>query len=310
MLMSVSSWQLVPVFAISGLALGGVYALAATGLVLIYRVSGVLNFAHGAVAMFATFIAYQVSVVDGRPPWQGLIVALVAGATIGFVIEYFTIRPLAGRPALTKVAVTIGWLLVLQTAAGLIWGTTSYHSPVEVAPTNGFEVPGGDRLVGFPVIVGWDQMTIFLVAMGLSLGVAAVLRFTTLGAEMRAVADDPAAARLWGINVNRVTAASWMLGSGMAAIAGVLITPLISFDTYSLTIIVIDAFTAALIGRLTSLPMTLVGAILLGLSHQVPTAFTSNGGIGNVTTFVLVLVALVVVFRPSVGGTRLRLRAA
>jgi branched-subunit amino acid ABC-type transport system permease component len=272
--------------------------------VLIYRVSGVLNFAQGAVAMFATFVAYQISVVQGLPPALGLLAALLTGAGIGFAIEYFTIRPLAGRPGLTKVAVTIGWLLVLQTAAGLIWGDTSYHDPVRIAPSNGFPVPGLD------VVVGYDQLTIFLVAMGLSLSIAAVLRFTTLGAQMRAVADDPATARLWGINVDRITAVSWMLGSAVAAVAGVLITPLINFNTYSLTLIVIDAFTAALIGRLTSLPMTLVGALLLGLAQQWPTAFTPNGGIAEVATFALVLIALVVVYRPGIGGSRLRLRAA
>jgi branched-subunit amino acid ABC-type transport system permease component len=299
-----SGWQLLPAYTVSGLALGGVYALAATGLVLIYRVSGVLNFAHGAVAMFATFVAYQVSVLAGWPPVLGLLAALVTGAVVGFLIEYLTIRPLAGRSALTKVAVTIGWLLVLQTAAGLIWGDTSYHAPVEVAPTSGFVVPGVD------VRVGWDQLTIFLVALGLSLGIAAVLRYTTLGAAMRAVADDPATARLWGINVNRVTAASWMIGSAVAAVAGVLITPLINFNTYSLTILVIDAFTAALIGRLVSLPMTLVGAVLLGIAQQWPTAFTSNGGFAEVTTFGLVLVALLFVFRPGAGALRFRTGAA
>jgi branched-subunit amino acid ABC-type transport system permease component len=300
----VGGLNLIPAFTVSGLALGGVYALAATGLVLIYRVSGVLNFAHGAVAMFATFVAYQVSNAMGLPVVLGLLAAVVTGALLGFCIEYFTIRPLAGRSALTKVAVTIGWLLVLQTLAGLIWGDTSYHGPVRVAPTGSFRVPGID------VYVGYDKLTIFLVAMGLSLGIAAVLRYTTLGAAMRAVADDPATARLWGINVNRVTAASWMLGSAVAAVAGVLITPLINFDTYSLTIIVIDAFTAALIGRLVSLPMTLVGAVLLGCAQQWPTAFTTNGGFAQATTFALVLLALLILYRPSVGGLRLRTSAA
>jgi branched-subunit amino acid ABC-type transport system permease component len=302
--LAVSGWGLIPDFTVSGLAFGGVFALAATGLVLIYRVSGVLNFAHGAVAMFATFVAYQISVVMGLPTMLGLLAAMVTGALLGFVIEYFTIRPLTGRSPLTKVAVTIGWLLILQTAAGLIWGDTSYHGAVRVAPSSGFQVPGVD------VVVGWDQLTIFLVAMGLSLGIAAVLRWTTLGAAMRAVADDPASARLWGINVNRVTAASWMIGSAVAAVAGVLITPLINFDTYSLTVIVIDAFTAALIGRLTSLPMTLVGAILLGFAQEWPTAFTSNGGVAQVATFALVLGALLILYRPASGRVRRRRRAA
>ena len=122
---------------------------------------------------------------------------------------------------------------------------------------------------------------------------------------MRAVADDPAAARLWGINVNRVTAASWMAGSAMAAVAGVLITPLINFDTFSLTVVVIDAFTAALIGRLTSLPWTVVGAMFLGLAQTYPRAFSSQSGLGELVTFGLVLVVLAVLFRP--GGRRIRL---
>jgi branched-chain amino acid transport system permease protein len=119
------------------------------------------------------------------------------------------------------------------------------------------------------------------------------------------VVDDPAAARLWGINVNRVTAASWMVGSAMAAVAGVLITPLINFDTFSLTVIVIDAFTAALIGRLTSLPWTVVGAMFLGLAQTYPRAFSSQSGLGELVTFGLVLVVLAVLFRP--GGRRIRL---
>ena len=295
------NWSLIPALTVPGLAIGGVYALAAIGLVLIYRVSGVLNFAQGAVAMFATFVAYQVSVVQGLPPVLGLLAALVAGALIGFVIEYFTIRPLTGRPPLTKVAITIGWLLILQTAAGLIWGDTNYHSPVEVAPTNGFNVPGVN------VVVGYDQLTIFLVALGLSSVVAAVLKYTTLGAAMRAVADDPQAARLWGINASMVTAASWMMGCAVAAVAGVLITPLINFNTYSLTIIVIDAFTAALIGRLVSLPWTMVGAVLLGLAEKYPIAFTSNGGAPEVARFILVLAALIIFFRPAAAGIRPRL---
>src|SRR5207248_10082221 len=119
------------------------------------------------------------------------------------------------------------------------------------------------------------------------------------GAEMRAVADDPDAARLWGINVNRVMAMSWVAGSAMGAIAGVLITPRINFDPISLTIVVIYAFTAALIGRLTSLPWTVVGAMFLGLAETYPRMFSSNAGAGDAVTFALVLLTLAILFRPS-----------
>jgi branched-chain amino acid transport system permease protein len=209
-------------------------------------------------------------------------------------------RPLAGRPPLTKVVITIGWLLILQTVAGIIWGDTAYHRPVKLVSASGF------RLIGTGVRIGYDQLVTLIVALLLALATAAILRFTVLGTSMRAVADDPASARLWGISVNRVTAASWMVGSAMAAIAGVLITPRINFTTFSLTIIVIDAFVAALIGRLSSLPWTVVGAMILGLAQTYPTAFFSSSGVAELVTFALVILTLGVLFRPRLG----RLRAA
>jgi branched-subunit amino acid ABC-type transport system permease component len=300
MLASVN-WGLLPGYTVIGITLGGIYALAAIGLVLIYRVSGVLNFAQGAVSMFSAFVAYQVSRVMGAPGLVGLLAAIVAGGALGYLIERFTIRPLAGRSALNKVVVTIGWLLVLQTAAGLIWGQTAYHAAVKLVPSSGFTFPGTS------VIVGWDQFTTVVVALSLAFATAAVLRWTTFGTSMRAVADDPDTAKLWGINVNRVMAVSWIAGSSMGAVAGVLITPAINFDPISLTIVVIDAFTAALIGRLTSLPWTVVGAMFLGLAETYPRIFSSNAGAGHAVTFALVLLTLAILFRP---GARLRQRIA
>ena len=299
MILASANWGLFPGYTVIGITLGGIYALAAIGLVLIYRVSGVLNFAQGAVSMFSAFVAYQVSTVMGYPAAVGLLVAIVAGGAIGYVIERFTIRPLAGRSALSKVVVTIGWLLVLQTAAGLIWGQTAYHRPVQLVSIKGFTFPGTS------VVVGWDEFTTIVVALGLAFGTAAVLRWTTFGTSMRAVADDPDTARLWGINVNRVMAVSWIAGSAMGAIAGVLITPRINFDPISLTLVVIDAFTAALIGRLTSLPWTVVGAMFLGLAETYPRIFSSNAGAGHAVTFALVLLTLAILFRP---GARLSQR--
>src|ERR1700740_2956183 len=120
-------WGLLPGYTVIGITLGGIYALAAIGLVLIYRVSGVLNFAQGAVSMFCAFVAYQVSTVMGAPGLVGLAGAIGARGALGAAIERFAIRPVAGRSAMNKVVVTIGWLLVLQPAAGLIWGQTAYH---------------------------------------------------------------------------------------------------------------------------------------------------------------------------------------
>src|SRR5579863_9952148 len=159
-----ADWGLLPGYTVIGITLGGIYALAAIGLVLIYRVSGVLNFAQGAVSMFCAFVAYQVSTVMGAPAIIGLFAAIGAGGALGYVIERFTIRPLAGRSALNKVVVTICWLLVLQTAAGLIWGDTAYHPPVRLFPAGGFVFPGTS------VVVGWDQFGTIVVALALAFG--------------------------------------------------------------------------------------------------------------------------------------------
>ncbi len=289
----------------TGLADGGVYALAALGLVLIYRVSGVLNFAHGAVATVSAFVAYTFAVQLPLPGWVpapllGLVAAIVTGCVLGFLIEVLTIRPLTGRPAIVKVAVTIGWLLVLQQLAGLIWGFTAYHAPINLVSEEGtFRVP-------FTAVrFGYNNLLVIVVALALSAATALLLKRTTLGASMRAVSDDPHGARLWGINVDRVTALSWVIGSAMAAIAGVLITPFITFTPFTMTLIVVNSFAAALIGRLQSLTFTVVGAMLLGLAQQLPATFGAGGSANQqAVTFAVVLLALAVLFRPSVRTLR------
>lgn len=288
----------------AGLADGGVYALAALGLVLIYRVSGVLNFAHGGVMTVSAFVAYAFTYQLPLPGWLapliGLVAAIVVGCVLGYLIEWLTIRPLTGRPAIVKVAVTIGWLLVLQQASGLVWGFTAYHNPINLVDQN--------ATFGVPLTVvrfGYNNLLVIGVALALSAGTAWFLQHTTLGASMRAVSDDPRGARLWGINVDRVTALSWVMGSGMAAIAGVLITPFIKFDPFTLTLVVVASFAAALIGRLQSLTFTVVGAMLLGLAQQIPALFNAGGTANQeAVTFLVVLLALLVLFRPGVRALR------
>jgi branched-subunit amino acid ABC-type transport system permease component len=288
----------------TGLAAGGVFAMAALGLVLIYRVSGVLNFAQGAVATVSAFVAYtfanQWFPNWALAPWLGLLAAIVAGCVIGFLMEVLTIRPLTGRPPIVKVAVTIGWLLVLQQVAGLVWGFTAYHPAINLVDANGgFHVPFTD------VRFGYNSLLVIVVALALTGATAFLLQRTTLGTAMRAVSDDPRSARLWGIDVDRVTALSWVLGSAMAAVAGVLITPFILFTPFTLTLIVVNSFAAALLGRLQSLTFTVAGAMLLGVAQQVPSAFGAAGSANQqLVTFVVVLLALAVLFRPGVRALR------
>src|SRR6266581_4553891 len=206
-------------YTIIGLSLGGIFALAALGIVLIYRVIGVL--------------------------------------------------------------------LALQSAASLIWKNNQYHLPIYLAPqTSTFKIAD--------VPIGANYIVIVIVALGLAFGLAAVLRGTAFGRAMRAVSDDPTAASLWGVRVDMVGAVSWMLGSLIAAVAGILITPFINFDTTSLTLLIVDSLAAALIGGLVSLPMTVLGGFLLGLLETYPTMWVQSLGLPRLIALLVILAVLII----------------
>ncbi|HEX2349201.1 MAG TPA: branched-chain amino acid ABC transporter permease [Ktedonobacterales bacterium] len=272
--------------ALVGIAFGAIYSLAALGIVLIYKTTGVLNFAHGAIGMFSTFIAYEFGVVRGWPAPVAVFLALAFAAVFGWFMERFTLRPLRDRPVLTRVIVTLGWLLVLQSVASLIWRDTSYHIPLQIFPQNGIQIA--------QLTLGYNQIANVVIAAALAALLALFLRFTALGVAMRATSDNPTAARLLGIRVNSVAASSWVLGSVTAAIAGLLLAPLTTLNTTQLTVVVITAFGAALIGGLTSLPLTFLGGIFLGMAQSllilvIPAQLS---GAKDVLTFVVILAVL------------------
>lgn len=263
-----------------GIAFGALYSLAALGIVLIYKTTGVLNFAHGAIGMFSTFIAYEFGVVRAWPAPIALLLALLFAAGFGWFMERFTLRPLRARPALTRVIVTLGWLLILQAVAGLIFGDTNYHVPLQIFPRRGVQIA--------QLTLGYDQIANVIVAAILAVLLGLFLRLAPLGIAMRATSDNPAAAQLLGIRVDRVAASSWILGSLLAAVAGLLLAPLVTLNTTSLTVLVIEAFGAALIGGLSSLTLTFLGGIALGVTQSVLVVFVPPGA-KEVLTFAVIL---------------------
>jgi branched-chain amino acid transport system permease protein len=281
-------------YTIIGLGLGGIFALAALGIVLIYRATGVLNFAHGAMGMFSTFVAWQVF-YGWAPPWltgwaltfAAILVGLAFAVVMGLVLEVAVFQWVRTRPPVTKAVITIGVLLALQSAASLIWKNNQYHLPIYVAPqTWTFQMAG--------VPIGANYIVIVVVALGLAFGLAAFLKYTRLGRAMRAVSDDPVSASLWAVPVGKVGAVSWMLGSFIAAVAGILITPFINFDTTSLTLIIIDALAAALIGGLVSLPLTVLGGFILGLLETYPTIWIQSLGFPRLVALLVIIGVLIV----------------
>lgn len=274
-------------YTILGLSLGGIFALAAIGIVLVFRVTGVLNFAQGAMGMFSTFVAWGAVNWYHQPAALAVLEALMFAAALGLLLQFAVFRPLTGRPPLVKAVVTVGILLVLQSVAALVFGNTNYHAPIQLVPERSILIAR--------VPVGYDQALIVAAALGLAAALAAFLSRTRLGMAMRAVSDDPVAAGLWGVPVWLVGAISWALGSVLAAIAGILITPFINLDTIGLTLLILDALAAALIGGLVSLPLTVAGGFLLGLAETYPSLWIHNSiGFPKLVAILVILAVLVV----------------
>ena len=283
--------------ALGGIPLGVMYALTALGIVLVYKTSRVFNFATGAIGLACAYLASSLS-ARGLPVPVWVIAAVSLGVLIGVGME-LSVRPV--RSTLTKTIVTLGWLLALQGLVGAIYGTqTATDLPaVLVAPTLLLEIG--------PYILSRDQFVVIVIAGGLIAGLAAFFRYTALGTATRAVSEAPDAARLLGIPVNRVNLVAWGLGGGISGLAGVLVTPLLNkLDTTTLVIFTVQALAVALVGRLTSLPLTLAGGIGLGMAQPVVfdlvgNAFPSVRGTDELTAFAVVLVALLLLRR---GGRR------
>jgi branched-subunit amino acid ABC-type transport system permease component len=276
-------------FLIIGLATGSVYAIAAMGLTVTYKTSGVFNFAHGAVGMIATFIFYSLRVDVGLPtPVAMAIAVLGVGPAIGIVIDRVLLRRLEGATAATYVVVSLGLLVALQGVAIWIYGPAT-RTLAPVFPHSTFRLPG--------VNVGWDQVILVVIAVVAGAGLAVFFRYSRLGIQTRAVVDDPGLTELEGLDSGLITTFSWMLGCSFAALAGVLLAPLIGVDAVLLTLLAIQVFGAAVIGRLTSLPLTYLGAMVIGLGQALGTKLVTGhqalSGLPTSLPFIILFAVLV-----------------
>ncbi len=292
-------------YTVLGLVLASVYAIAASGLVMTYTTSGVFNLAHGAQAMTGAFVYYQLNSVWGVPEAVSvLLVLLVLGPGLGLLLYAAIMRRLRDTDEITKIVVTVAVLLGLLALSQWLW------NPQEARVPEAFF--GAERTVDIAgVAVRYHEVLCLAVALAL----AGVLRWlfvsSRLGVLMRATVDDPGLVRLAGHDPDRVSALSWMLGSMLAVLAGMLITPVVggALEASSLTLLVIDASAAALFGRLRSIPMTFVGAILLGLTstYFIGYAPTEWSWVSNLR--VALPMVMLFVFLLLLPQTRLRVSA-
>jgi branched-chain amino acid transport system permease protein len=242
---------------LSGISTGAIYAAVALALVLIWRATRIVNFAQGAMLMFTTFLA-SVVIEAGNPYWVGLVVALASGVVLGAVLERVLVRRVESAPPLNAVIVTLGLLVLLEAAAGMIWGNTPRSFPAAFS-IQGFKV-GGTRLLFAP-----NDLFIVLVVLAVASGLALLFRMTTLGLRMRAAAFAPEVARLQGVRVGRMFTIGWALAALVGSLAGVLVAPSVFVGPNQFDSILIYAFVAAVLGGLDSPLGAIVGGVILGL---------------------------------------------
>ena len=250
-------------YTILGLVTGGVYGIAASGLVVTYTTSGIFNFAHGAVAMLAAFTYWQLRFGWGWPAPVALVLVLgVLAPLLGALLYGVVMRGLRGTSEVARIVVPVSVMLGFLALCTWVW------DPTPRSPRLFLKFFGADRTVSIAgVNITWHELAAVGVAVVVALGLRFLFYGTRTGVAMRAVVDDPDLLELNAGRPDRLAMSAWALGAFLAALAGVLITPIqgSAMSAQALTLLVIDAFAAAMFGRLRSVPRTFVGALVLGL---------------------------------------------
>ena len=254
-------------FLVIGVVYGGIYAVTASGLVVTYATSGVFNFAHGAIGMVAAYTYWALHVPAGWPAVPAaLVVVLVFAPLAGAVIERALVRRLHGAPVTASIGVTLGLMLLLVGVASVLWKPDTARNLPTFFAQNDFVRAAG-------VNVSYDQVVILVVAVIVAAGLRLALYRTRAGVSMRAVVDDRTLVALAGRSPGRSAQLGWIFGASLAAAGGVLLADQIgTLDIQALTFLVVSAYAAAIVGRLRSVPLTFVGAMLLGIA----VSFTSS----------------------------------
>jgi branched-chain amino acid transport system permease protein len=288
---------------INGLVQGSVYALVALGYTMVYGILGLINFAHGEVVMVGAMVALTVlkallaaALSPVLAVLLSLMIAVVACMALGYGIERIAYRPLRNAPRLAPLITAIGVSIVLQNLAMMIWGR-EYH-PLPMPFTNELHELGG-------AIITNVQIAIMLIALTMMMGLMLLVHRTRLGRAMRAVAENPSAAMLMGVDTNRVISATFMLGSALAAVAGFMVSANYGIVHYYMGFMLgLKAFTAAVLGGIGNLRGAMLGGLVLGLIESLGAGYIgdlSGGFFGSnyQDVFAFFVLIAVLVFRPS-----------
>src|SRR5256714_272673 len=293
-------------YAIPGVPFGCIYALVAVGLVLTYRSSGVFNLAFGAQAYISAAVFYDTAGTHHWPTWAAFVVSvLVVGPIVGLVLDRAIFRYLRTASATVKLVAAIGLLVGIPALTQAGWsGPTSKLRPPAVGPTPEHFYKWHSYGIDS------NQVAVVVATILVVVGLGVLFRSTAFGLRMRAVVESPRLLQLHGVNAERVATSAWLLSSLLAALAGVLLAPLYArVDSLNFTVLMVAAIAAAVFGGLRSLPLTLLGGLLLGIGQEVLTKYLPLGnqlvkGFRPSVPFILLMALLLLwpgLRRPDVG---------
>lgn len=277
-----------------GLGTAAIYALLAQGMVLIYRGSGVVNFAHAAIAGVGAYVFWALHIRNGWAFAPALIVAMGTTALIGVATYLVIMRPLRRRSTLARVAGTLGLLSILVGATLVIWG-----DQLQIIPSS---LPQSPVHFGGSITVSADRLYLFGISVVVTLGLYLITRFTRFGLAMSGVAENETATAALGWSPDNVAMATWAGGTALAGLAGALVIPLVGLQVDQITPLITFATAAALLGGFFSFPLTLGAAVLLGVVASELTVRTTNPTLANVVPLAAIIFTLVI------RGTSLPLR--
>jgi branched-chain amino acid transport system permease protein len=265
----------------AGLATGGIYASLALALVMIYRSTHHVNFAQGEMAMFSTFIASML-ITAGWPYWAAFFATVTIAFAMGAGIEAVLVRRLRNAPVLAIVVVFVALLVILHSLAGWLFGYAIRPFPSPFAEA---AVAGG---LLSPHQLGAIGVTLLMLAL-----MYVFFRYSPLGLQMRATAENPTSSRLVGVRVNRMLALGWGLAGAIGAVAGMMIAPVVFLDVHMMSGVLLYAFAAAVLGGIGSAPGAVVGGFIVGVLENLLGTYVVGAELKLSVALVLIIVVLV-----------------
>ena len=268
-----------------------------------YVTTGVFNFAHGATGAFAAFAYWQMRFDWNWPaPIALAVTLLILAPALALGLERFIMRRLEGTSDATKLVVTVAVLVATVGIIQTIWDPTQFRTTHELF---------GKKFSIASIDIPYNDLTVLILAALVAIGLRILLYRTRLGVSMRATVDDRSLAVMNGARPDRASQASWIIGTQLASLAGILVAPKLNLAALPLTLLIVNAYAAAMIGRLRSLPMTFVGALIVGLANDLVVGYLPNvktgaqylSGVRDVTPVAILFLAVLLLRQTKLRGS-------